>query len=61
MAGRDMIIISLEEIKRIKLAPCNIYSFVFIANVISWHKFKEGGCHVAKISSHVDEGGTYRT
>ena len=43
------------------LVPCNIIYFVFIINMISWHKFKDGGCHVAKISSHVNEGGTYRS
>jgi FSR family fosmidomycin resistance protein-like MFS transporter len=41
------------------LVPRNISSFVYITNMISWHKLKDGGCHVAKISSNFDTGGTY--
>ena len=43
------------------LVPCNIITFVFTINMISWHQITDGGCHVAKISSHFNKGGTKRT
>jgi len=40
------------------LVQCNICSFVYMINMIPWRKTTYGGCHVAKISSHLNEGGT---
>ena len=40
------------------LVPRNIISFVFTKSMIYWRQLNEGGCHVAKISSHLNKGGT---
>ena len=49
------------QAKENELVPCNIITFVFTINMISWHQITDGGCHVAKISSHFNKGGTKRT
>ena len=50
-----------QFVMNLLLVPCNIITFVFTINMISWHQITDGGCHVAKISSHFNKGGTKRT
>ena len=42
------------------LVPCNIISFVYIKSMICWRQLNQGGCHVAEISSNINQRGAQR-